>query len=547
MAVEVPDASSQKPAMRDLFDKYSKGEMGPVQAAAFEELAKRRLSAGEQLESKGIGVLREVGNTAVRTGKLAADAAAALPGSTLHILNELGKAFMSPVQTTNALGKLAFGTVEQVIPGEQSHEEHFDTLVDSFKQKYGSLEALNEVIAKDPASVLLDMSAVLTGGGMAASKVPVLANAGKAMRAAGDIIDPMQIAAKAAVKTSEVGGKAVDRLLGAATGEGAEAIRQAKVGAGLTSESSGFVAGMRGKTAGEDLLADAGEALITVKANKGTEYRKTLEEISKDKTVFDLRPIKDRLSKQMTNFGIRVNKKGELDFSRSSINRDAQSDVAKLIEDVSGWGTQAGDNTAIGLDLLKRNLDDFYSDSKNSRALVTDLRNTVKNEIVSKVPEYAKMTKDYEEITRLTNEMERALSLGKRSMMDTALRKLTSTTKDNFEFRHKLVSELERLSGRSLAQEIAGLNMSKVKPRSLLSSGATAGAVAAGFVSPWFLSMAAVTSPRIMGEFLNALGFTSKQANKAVTQLKRTGAFKPAPRQAAALIGRTTSEGDKDE
>lgn len=546
LQVPVPVA----PDMGALFDKYASGQMNPTQAAAFEELAKRRLTNRGQIvpkEEKGPGVLQQVGDTVVNTGKLAADAAAALPGSTLTVLNDMAKALMSPVATADAIGKLALGAVEKLVPGKQPHEEQFDSLVGAFKQKYGSLEALNKVIAEDPASVLLDMSTLFTGGGAAMTKVPKLAEVGKAMATVGDLMDPMRLGLKGGEQVAKRGGQAVERVLGATTGEGAEAIRQAKVGTGLTSDSSGFVAGMRGTKPGENILEDARSALSTVKADRGTRYRKQLEEIGRDKTNIDIRPIKQRLSEQMQNYGIKVDAEGNLDFSRSTLGKDAQNDVASIIEDISGWGTKAGDNTAAGLDVLKRRLDDFYTESKNSRALVSDLRNTVKNEIVAKVPEYAKMTREYEMVTNLTNEMERALSLGNRSMMDTALRKLSSTTKDNFEFRHNLVAELEKLSGRSLAQEIAGLNMSKVKPRSLLGGGVTAGAVATGLVSPWFVSMAAMTSPRLMGEFLNAVGFTRNQAAKAVMQLKKSGAFKPLPRQATAQAGRVTSEGELNE
>ena len=525
-----PQGAPQGRDLAAMTAKYEAGELNPVQVGAYKELTNR-------------GVIASMMQTASATADLATTALTNLPGSAVSMLNDVGTTLTHPMDTAQGLGEMAFGAAEKLIPGEQQHEQQFDTLVEAFGQKYGSLEVLNTTIAEDPASVLLDMSALLTGGGMAMAKVPGLASMGKTMAQLGEMVDPLRLAAKAGSKASDIGGGTVSRVIGATTGEGQAAIEQAKRGTGLTSETSGFVKGMRGKTSGEDVLQDAQSALGEVKRQRGETYRARLEEIGKDARNIDIRPIKQKLSELMSRkrYNITLDAEGGLDFSRSTIGRDAQGEITALIEDVSKWGTREGDNTALGLDTLKRKLDDFYHPSKNSRAFVTDLRNTVKDKIVEAVPEYATMTREYEQVTKMTNEMERALSLGDRASMDTAIRKLTSTTRDNFAFRHTLLKELEVASGRDLAAEIAGLNMAKITPRSLtgkLAAGSTGGAAVTGTISPWLASMAAVTSPRLMGEFLNAVGFAKNEVSGAISVLKKTGAFNPVPRKAAALSGR---------
>lgn len=540
-----PEQGQRRPSMPELFEKYSLGEFTGQQRAAVEELMRRSLERVPVEKPKEAAS----GNLAQRTAGLAGNMLLNLPGSTFSLLNDMGKAMLSPVATANTIGEVALGAVQKVIPGEQRAEETFDTLVKGFQQKYGSLENLNATLAEDPASVLLDMSAALTGGGTLMAKTPQLAKYGEALQKAGAAIDPIALTGRGASKVASGLGEGATQLLGVMTGEGAPVMKQALKGTGLTSETSAFVKGMRKETRPENLIADVKDALYGIKETRSARYRQALADIGADKTALDLNPIKTRLIELLgpDRYNIRITPEGKLDFSRSTVQRTERSKIQELVNDVSSWGSKPGDNTAAGLDILKKKLDDFYSENRNTRAFVTSLKDTVKKTIVDQVPKYAEMTKEYEQITRLVKDMESSLALGNRATMDTTLRKLTGAVKEDFEFRRTLLSELEQISGRKLSEEIAGLSMQSLPPKRLtgrVAAGGTAGAIGAGVISPWFLSIAATTSPRVMGEFLNAFGFSKNQVNKAVGVLKRTGAFDQAPRQAAAITGRQT-EGEK--
>lgn len=538
------------PSMLEMWEGYKAGQMPEEKRPLFEELMRRKIGtmgiAGEPQinETSGIkDIISGVGETAIATGNLALEAAKNLPESTINLMNEIGKAFLSPIDTASEIGDIALGAVQELIPGEQRAEIKFEAVADMFKDRYGSLSSLNTAIAEDPAGVALDVSAVLTGGGSLAGKLPgVVGRMGSAAAEIGAAADPVAAIAKTGKAITDVAGKLATESLGAATGAGPEAIRQASMGLGLTSDKSGFVKSLRGNVSGESILESAKSALGSIKERRGLEYRKKLGELARDKRNIDTRSIKSKMMDLMDRYGVKVDKEGNLDYSRSSIGRNAQSDVTEVIETVSEWGTKPGDNTAIGLDLLKRKLDDFYSESKNSRAMVSELRNDVKNKIVKNVPEYAEMTKGYESLTKTTNEMERALSLNNRAMMDTAIKKLTSTMRENFDFRRQLLDEIESLSGKSLSQEIAGLTMSQVIPKGLVGKLAAGGAAASSVVSPWLVPMAALTSPRLMGEFLNAMGFAKNVSSKVVKNLKKTGAFKQQVRQPAIIAGRSSEE-----
>ena len=141
--------------------------------------------------------------------------------------------------------------------------------------------------------------------------------------------------------------------------------------------------------------------------------------------------------------------------------------VTEIVDTIKNWGLQKGDRTATGLDLLKRRLDDFYSPSGQARALVSSMRNTVKDILTKNVPGYYKMTSDYAKSTDIIKEVEKALSLGDRASADTAIRKLTSVLRENNDFRRSLVEKLQTTSGTDLKGMIAGAALSQITPRGL--------------------------------------------------------------------------------
>lgn len=490
----------------------------------------------------------QIGQTLSGIGNLGLKMVQNTPESAANLVNNIGLALMHPLDTWKALSQVAFGGAEKLIPGEQVDEEAFNAVTDFFKERYGSLENLNKTMEEDPVGVMADMSALLSGGGGLASKLPGAAGrTGETIAALGKATEPLNLAAEAsgaAIRGAQTAvGKVAPEVLGTVTGAGPEAIRQAIKGEGLTSDTSNFVAGLRGKVGREELLSESKSALHSVKADRGAAYRQKLSEIAKNKTPIDLRPIKLKMGELMKRYNIKVTKDGSLDFSRSALNKNSIGEVEEIINKVSEWGTQQGDNTAIGLDVLKRQLDDFFSESKNSRALVTEMRNNVKSQIVKEVPEYAEMTKDYEKLTRITNEIEKALSLSDRVMADTAIKKLISANRENFEFRKQLVSKLEELSGEEgIMPTAAGITMNQMVPKGLVGKLAVGGGAVATQLDPMFLALATIASPRVMGELLNTMGYGKNQLGKIMSAASSARAGSTGVRQVAAQAGQTKEQ-----
>lgn len=149
-----------------------------------------------------------------------------LPGNILpsagRAVKAIGSAVLNPIDTAKALGSVAVGAAEKLIPGEQESEKSFDAVTQFFGDRYGSLEDLKQTAINDPVGLAGDVLGVLGIGGGAlsiASKGAKLAGATKAAEALGTgaeavktastAINPLTYASKAAksklaVKTADV-------------------------------------------------------------------------------------------------------------------------------------------------------------------------------------------------------------------------------------------------------------------------------------------------------------------------------------------------------
>jgi hypothetical protein len=374
---------------------------------------------------------------------------------------------------------------------------------------------------------------------------------GAAMEAGGQIIPQIAKGVGAVVKP----------VLGKLTGRGTGAIDEAiKSGTstGMTKHpfesTTLFDKAMRGKITGEEIVENAKGALSALKDQRSTAYQKELASITQNKTVLDITPVKTGLDDLMKQYNVKIipkyemkptgvlNSKGQpimqkvqvgesIDTSRIAMGKAGRNDIDEIIETVRKWGSKPGDKTPVGLDTLKRQLDDFYSESSQARQFVASIRNRVKDTIVKNVPEYAKMTKGYEEATRLIKDVEAGLMLRKQGMSgrivaDQTLRRLMSSMHDNFVLRRDLVSVLGNKAGIDLMGQVGGYTMRSALPGGLAGTGpAIMGEAAlAHLVSPAFWPVLAASSPRLTGEFLRVFAKamaemqgTAPSAVKAVT------------------------------
>lgn len=339
-------------------------------------------------------------------------------------------------------------------------------------------------------------------------------------------------------------GKAGSQIVGKLTGTGSAAVEEAfKSGetTGLKNifkSKTAFDRALRGKASAQEVVETAHSALNRIKDIRSNEYRTRLAEITKNQNIeIDGTPISQKLKDLLVQYNIKGKRmpdgKVVIDASRVAMGKKGINDIKEVIQKVGTWGKQEGDLTPTGLDILKRQLDDFYSDSSQARHFVSTMRKTVAETIENAVPEYGKMTKGYSEATILIKDIESNLMMRKQGMSgrivsDQTLRRLISAMKDNFELRRTLVTELTAGGDKDVLGMVAGHAMRPIVPRGLAGTGpAMIGNVAvAKLVTPAFWPVVAASSPRVSAEFIRALGIASKEMPGGVEALTRAGAAK---------------------
>jgi len=368
-------------------------------------------------------------------------------------------------------------------------------------------DELKQAIAKDPAGVMADLSTILTAGATLPTRVaPALATAARA-------VDPLMLSAKALGKTAELGGAATKQALGLTTGVGGEPIAQAYK-AGLVGGEAGeaLKANMRGNVEQTAVLDAAKQNIAELGRQRQQAYRANMENIKGDKSVLDFAGIDKALSDAQS----KVVFKGKIK------NEAAAQKLAEVEAKVAEWKSfdPKDFHTPEGLDALKQSigetLESIPFESTQQRLVVGEVYNAVKNEINKQAPTYAKTMKAYADASEQIKEIEKALSLGKKASVDTAMRKLQSLMRNNvntnYGQRLRLAQELEATGGRQLMPSLAGQALNQITPRGI--QGATSIPTSLGAFSlgglPLTLAYGGVSSPRLVGEAAYGAGRVAK-------------------------------------
>lgn len=449
-----------------------------------------------------------------------------LPGSVQQLVKTTVKPFTSVENFTNAaksIGTLAEGLIRYAVPGgDDPSEKAVEAVGQMYADRFGGLENIKRTIRDDPAGFMADLSFFLGTGGALVSEVAGTGTVGRAaavVSKVGKALDPLRIAGAVISTPIKLVGKLGKEVLGRMlTGKGPDAIQKA------FDRPPDFVKALKGDISMEDVLRDAKGGLQTLKDDRSAAYTKELAKIKTATKAISISDIKARMvTKLKDNFrwegGFKPD--GTLDLSGSVFPDVVQRDVQRIYDLVQNWDSVPGRTTPLGLDTLKRRLDDFFAPSKNSRSFVTGLRNEVKNKLTSNVRNYRKMTKDYSEASDILNRIEKGLSLGDRGSMDTAIRKLTSVMKGDNKFREGLLQKLELAADTDFRAQIAGVAMQDLLPSGLvgrlLDVGVASNILYKGIMTtePQMFAALLATSPRTVAAFLNVLGKGYRGTSKA--------------------------------
>lgn len=327
-------------------------------------------------------------------------------------------------------------------------------------------------------------------------------------------------------------GKLAKTAIGGTTGVGEEALTQAfQAGKAGGKAAQDFTGAMRGTSSMDDVLQMAKQNLDAMGQQKQAAYRQGMAGVKADKTVLNLsnvdQAVNDALS--MATF------KGQVK------NEKAAQALSQIKGEIDNWKIldPAQFHTPEGLDALKQKiggiLEDIPFEQKTARSAAGKVYDSLKSEISKQAPEYSKVMKDYSEASDLIKEVERALSLGQKASADTAMRKLQSLMRNNvntnYGQRTQLADALRQAGGQDFMPALAGQSLSSAMPRgiqSALSGTGGAGLALTGNL-PAAAGLAAVSSPRLMGETFYGAGKAAGAVNPAIIEALRKTGYKIAP------------------
>lgn len=445
-----------------------------------------------------------------------AEAASNVPKSAAQFGSDLVQPILHPIDTAESFKNLGLGVLEKtgVLPGTE-HEKYADAVGRFLVDRYGSVENAKRTFATDPVGLAGDLSMVLTGGGSAAARAPgMVGRFGEAARAAGTAIDPLRVA-EAGVRGA---GHVAAEALGVTTGVGAQPLKVAQqAGFEGGQGAAAFRENMTGAAPLEAAVDEARGAVAQIRKERGDAYRKGMAKVGADDTPLDFA----RIDKAVWDSQKVKTYKGQVLSPKTEGIRQEMTDAVGNWRDLD----PSEFHTPEGIDALKQKLGDIRDATQPhtpERVAADQIYNAVRKTIVEQVPEYAKVMKGYETASKLIKEIETTLSLKPGANIDTALRKLQSTLRDNvntsFGRRGELAKFLTTAGAPHLMEKLAGQALHAWAPRGLarlatletvpailggLAHGAPGAAAAAAAVLP-------TMSPRLVGEAAYGVGKARK-------------------------------------
>lgn len=456
---------------------------------------------------------------------LAGEAISNIPASAAEFAKNTVQPILHPIETADSLKNLGLGVLEKtgVLPGTE-HEKYADAVGRFLVDRYGGIENVKRTLATDPVGLAGDLSMILTGGGSAAARAPgVIGKVGEAARAAGTAIDPLRAAAAAGRGAGHVAAE----VAGVTTGVGAQPLKTAQR-AGLEGgqAAEAFRESISGAAPMEAVVDDARRAVSQIRKERGDVYRREMGPIKANSAVLDFSKIDNAVD---TAAGVKTYRGRSGTGPEQILNEKTAAIRKEMTDEIAHWKSldPAEFHTPEGIDALKQKLGEIKDATPvgtADRVVADKIYNAVRQTIVDQVPEYAKVMKGYETASKLLKEIESTLSLKPGANIDTSLKKLQSTLRDNvntaYGRRTELANFLVNAGAPHLMEKLAGQALQAWVPRGLARLAtletipAVAGAVGHGALGAAAGALAALPtmSPRLMGEAAYGIGKLRKAA-----------------------------------
>lgn len=293
-------------------------------------------------------------------------------------------------------------------------------------------------------------------------------------------------------------------------------------------------AAKEGAVSAPEIVGNVREAFQNVKEARKQAYQEGIATTKGNQVFLDFKPIREAFDKTVDS----LKSKGVGGVEASKVGPETMAKVKEIELILSEWEKKPQLHTAGGLDDLKQRIDDVYSSSMtgNAKRVMTATRNAVKDTIVKQDKNYEKTMADYEKGLELEREIQKALSLGDKTGIDTTIRKLAQVFSNKStlskEYRLELLQELERVGGKDIIDKLAGYAMGQSTPGGLQLLGDLVIGAGAHMVSPeagltTLATLAAAQSPKLAlyssygaGRATRAVSDVAKSAKEKVAKGK---------------------------
>jgi hypothetical protein len=454
-----------------------------------------------------------------------------IPHSAAEFARNTVQPIIHPIDTAVGLKNLGLGVLEKagIVSGDE-HEKYADAVGKFFSDRYGGLDKARQTFEQDPVGMAGDLSVLLTGGGSLAARAPGIAGkTGEIAATAGRALDPILAAAPVAKAAGNFAGKTASEIAGVTTGAGGQPFRvAANAGYEGGEAARSFRENLTGRAPLEEAVNDARNAVQQMRNQRGNAYREGMASIGMDQKVLNFDKIDDAMRRAD---GVKTYKGQDISPSTQGIRHQ----IADAVEE---WRAldPAEFHTAEGLDALKQKIGDIRDATQPNtpeRVVADRAYHGARQTIVDQAPDYAKVMKGYEQASKQIKEIETTLSTKPNASIDTALRKLQSTLRDNvntsFGRRAELANYLVNAGAPHLMEKLAGQALRPWTPRGLgrFVAAADVPAIAAGLVAgaPAAASGAAAAlptmSPRLMGEVAYGAGRAARAVQPLAAALPR--------------------------
>lgn len=497
----------------------------------------------------------------------------------LEAAQGLAQAVTSPVETGRALydvGSSVLGAlgITDADPAQANQIGRY------LADRYGGVENVMRTFAEEPAAVLFDASALLTGGGSAAAKGAAMlgrtGRIGRAVETAGRVIDPLsatvggaewladaarryapapvkaatqragefltqRIPAEIAALPSGVGGETIQQAFGAGREAG-------KAPGGVTPRSEAFRGQQTGKASAAEIVNSLDAGVQRMRDAASTRYQTDIAPVTSDKTILDLTDAEKRLN------ALRPPGLGRYKTKRTPSSHAAWLEAKNMLDqhkalmakDPATYGTPGA------IDAFRRELYDTlegYAEGgdRSASRIAKGMYQAIRQTVQKQAPDYDKTLRTYSEAQELMDQINRSLRSGKN--VDASVRKLQSVMKrPDSGYAGELLEQVDDTG--TLQAQIAGRAGSSLVPDRLRSSLMTAqtmlgGAAAlpsevlaklpgAESMTPEYLLGALSMSPRVATSTAYGAGKATGLAERGLESLARR--YQEAPALASAGV-----------